>query len=141
VAGPVEHNNRKVFDVAIKPSSYRFQILRNRSIQIQRSTASRTGNDLLHITVRCVQQSAWLRDSKHCDGVGCASRTEIRTLERVHGNVDDAGGTILFESFGPDAFADIKHWSLVALAFTDDNPAVDRNLVESLSHRLHGCPV
>jgi hypothetical protein len=42
MAGSVEHNNRKVLDVAIKSSSDGFQILRNRSIQIQCSTAGRS---------------------------------------------------------------------------------------------------
>src|SRR5688572_11106329 len=140
MARPVEDNNRKVFDLAIKPSSDRFQILRNGSIQVQRSLASRAGDNLLHVPIRRVQQSTGLRDSKHSDRIRCASSAKIRTFERVHGNID-AGVITIFESLGPDHFADIEHGSVVALALAYDNPAVDRDFVKGFSHRLHGSPI
>ena len=78
---------------------------------------------------------------EHGDRVRRAGRAQVRALERIDRDVD------LRAAPRPrrpspwrhaDLLADVEHRRLVALAFADDDGAVDRHGVHHLAHRLDG---
>ena len=96
-------------------------------------------DELVHVDVGRVQQAAALGRGEHRDGVGLAGGAEVGALERIDGDVDFvelARRPPLAFCAMPDFLADVEHRRLVALAFADDDGAVDRDRVELLAHRL-----
>ena len=90
-----------------------------------------------------MQQAAAFGRREHGDGVGRAGRAQVRALERIDGDVDlvEARRPRAVDVLGvdqADLFADVEHRRLVALAFADDDGAVDRHRVHHLAHRLDG---
>ena len=90
-----------------------------------------------------MQQAAALRRGQHRDRVRRAGRAQVRAFERIDGDVHfveahrprtvDLGGVHL-----ADLLADEQHRRFVALAFADDDGAVDRHGVHHAAHRLDG---
>ena len=132
----IQHHHDEIIDIAIQPLGDRFEIIRRRSIQVERALASRPGDDLLHVAIRGMQQSAGFRGSQHGDGVGRAGGAQIRALQRIYGDVDrrvlHAG-----RRCRAHAFADVQHGRLIALALADHDVSSDVYVFESTPHGLH----
>ena len=86
-----------------------------------------------------MQESALLGRRKHGNRVCGTGRAEIRSFERIDGDVD------LVETHGfragdvlrvhhADFFADVEHRRFVALALADDDRPADVQRVERLAH-------
>ena len=86
-----------------------------------------------------MQQAALLRRGEHGDGIRRAGRAEVRPFERIDRDVDlreRAAGRAAHRVRQADLLADVQHRRLVALAFADDDRAVDRHRVHHPAHRL-----
>ena len=107
----------------------RFSRTRRVDVNVRRRlTADR---ELLHVRVRRVQQTAALGDRHNGDRVRQPVGDEVRTLDRVNGDIDLGAAR-------PDLLADEQHRCFVAFAFADDDAAGDLHLAERVAHLLDG---
>ena len=92
----------------------------------------RAAGDLVHIGVGRIQQRALRRPGHHRQGVGLRLGRQGRAFQRIEGDVD----------LGPlpraDLLADVEHRRFIALAFADDDLAIDVQLVQGVTHRVDG---
>ena len=98
-----------------------------------------TYDQLLHVQVGGVQEAAGRGRRKHRDGIRRAGRAQIRAFEWIDGDVDlrqRDRGPALERVRHADPFADVQHRRLVALAFANDDRAVDRHRVHRAAHRF-----
>ncbi len=84
--------------------------------------------DLVHVGVRRMQQAAALGHREHGERIRHRLGAKRRPFQRIERNVD------LRSLAGADLFADEEHRRLIALAFADDDGAVD---VEPVQLRAH----
>jgi hypothetical protein len=77
-----------------------------------------------------VKQVATVAHGEHCQSVGTTGRAYRRALQRIESDVD-------LRSAGADLFANVEHRRLVALAFANDNRAIDAQTIEGLAHGVH----
>ena len=96
-----------------------------------RAPARWPDNDLIHIDVRGVEQSAAFCRGKHGDGIVGAESAEIRSFKRIDRDVD------LRSLLVAHGLADEQHGRLVALALPDHDSAVNRELVKLTAHCVH----
>ena len=90
-----------------------------------------------------MQQTAAVRRREHRDRVRRAGRAEVRAFEWIDRDVDLVETHQLepVQALGvdeSDLLADVQHRRFVALAFADDDGAVDRHRVHHTAHRLDG---
>ena len=140
VARPLQDDDRDVVDAAAQGRRDPAQVLRRRRGDVHLARHHGPDAELLHVAVGGVQEPAPLGRREDRDRARLAVGDEVRPLQRVDRDVDlgrlaDGARRIA------DALADVEHRGLVALALADDDPGVDRDLVEGAPHRLHGEPV
>ena len=92
---------------------------------------ARADGDLVHIGVRRVQQAAARGDGQDGEGIGHRLGGQRRAFERIERNVD------LRPVIGADFLADIEHRRFVALAFADDDAALEVDGIEGRAHRIN----
>ena len=138
MARAVEDHDDEVLHVAIETLGDRFQIVGNRSIQVHRAFAGRADNDLFHIKIRRVQQSALFARGQNGDGVRRAGGAKIGTFQWINGNIHGGKKSLGRVRRQADLFADIEHRGFVALALADHDGAVHFHLIHSFAHGFHG---
>jgi len=136
VPRPVEHDHRQFVDLAAERARDGAQVLAHRGIQIDQVLGARPDDQLLHVEVGRMQQAALVRGCEHGDRVGGAGGAQVRAFERIDGDIDlvelaPSPGVLPRQA---DLLADEEHRRFVALAFTDDDRAVDRHRVEFAAH-------
>ena len=72
VAWAIEHNDDEIVDAALQAAGDGFQVLLDGRVEIDRPFCRRTDDDLFHVAIGRMQQSAALRGSEHGDGAGAA---------------------------------------------------------------------
>ena len=93
-------------------------------------------DQLLHVEVGGVQQAPFVRRGEHGQRVVIARAAQIRAFERIDRDIHLRQRPVL-PAVGaplPHLLADIQHRRLVALAFADDDGAVDRDGIERAPH-------
>ena len=140
VTRPIEHHDRQLVDLAAEAAGDGAQVLAHRRVEVDQVLRRRTDDQLLHVEIGRMQQAALLGRRQHRDRVGGAGRAQVGALERIDGDVDlvplAAAGLVLLRQ--ADLLADVEHRRFVALAFADDDRAVDRHGVHLAAHRLDG---
>jgi hypothetical protein len=137
----VQHDDDQVLDEAAEASRNRLQIYVHRGVEVDGVLRARAHDQLLHVDVGGVEQTALVRRGQDCDRVGCAGCAQVRALERIDGDVDGVVA-LAQQHVGPlgmrpaDLLADEQHRRLVAFTFADHDRAVDRHRVHDLPHRF-----
>src|SRR6185369_9484806 len=129
----IQHNNYEVVDIAIQALGDVLQVVSYRRIKLDRTLARRPHHDLVHVTVRRVEQAASFRCREHSDGPGRPGGAQVRAFQRIHRDVDFRYGHAIGKGCS-NSFADVEHRRLIALAFSDYNRAAHRNVVHGRSH-------
>ena len=88
VARPVEHDDDEILDVALEAAGDRVEVLGHRRVEADGILRARTDDELLHVEVGRMQQTAAFGGREHGDRVRRAGRAEVRALERIDGDVD-----------------------------------------------------
>src|SRR6266851_8250886 len=88
MARTVEDDDDQILDVAIEPLGDGFEIVRDRSIQIDGPLAGRTNNNFFHVQIGSMQQPPLFTGREDGDGAGGPRGTEIGALEWIDGNVN-----------------------------------------------------
>ena len=102
-----------------------------RFVEIDETFGQAAANgDLVHVDIGRVEEAAVIGHGHHGQRIGEALGGDRGAFERIERDVDLGAGA------GADLFADIEHRRLVALAFADDDGAVDLEAVERLPHRV-----
>jgi len=96
----------------------------------------RADDDLVHVDVGRVEQTAFFRSREDGDGVCGAGGAEVRSFERIDRDVD-LGIDLAFSPAAAEGLADIEHRSLVALSLADDDRPAHLEPVQLFAHRLH----
>src|SRR5207248_1515421 len=102
-------------------------------IKIDSILARRSHDKLLHVTVRRMQQSTAFRSCKNGNRVGSAGCTQIRSFERINGDVNFRQGEA-FVDVCTYLFADIQHRCLVAFTFANDDRSAHGNGIHGAAH-------
>src|SRR6267143_144747 len=138
VPRPVQYDHHEIFNVAVQPLGNRLQVVGYRCIQVHRAFARRSHDQFFHVQVGRVQQPAALARRQHRDGIRRARRAQVRSFQRIHGDVHLRKQC--FRSVRPQSylFADVQHRRFIALAFTNHNRPVNLHRVHRLAHRFHG---
>src|SRR5690606_34560272 len=128
VAVAIEHDDDEVLDVPLEASRDRAKVLGNRRVQAHRVLRGWTHDQLLHVEIWSVKETAFVRRGQHGNRVRRAGRAQVRAFQRIDGDVDLRKGDALpFRLVRQaDLLADVEHRRLVAFTFTDDDGAVDR---------------
>ena len=128
----------RILDIALETPGDGTKVLRDRRIEVDGALRAWTHDELFHVEVGRVQQAALLGRSKDGDRAGSAGRAEVRSLERIHGDVypREAEAGVTDTGCKPQTLTDEEHRRFVPLAFPDDDGAVDRHRVETLPHSL-----
>src|SRR5438093_2239008 len=88
VPRPVEHDHHQVAYAAAERARDRFQVVLHRGIEVDDVARPGADHDLLHVAVGRVQQAAPVRGGEDRDRPRRPGGAEVRTLERVDGDVD-----------------------------------------------------
>ena len=138
MARAIKNDDDKVFDVAVKTFGDGFQIVGNRCIEIDSAFAARADNDFFHVQIRRVKKAAAFAGGENGNGIWRAGGAKIGAFEGIDGDIH--GGKIRVWSVCGEAdfFADVKHGSFVAFAFTDDDDAVHLQGVHGFAHGFDG---
>ena len=131
----VEHHHDQVVYSALQAPGNGLEIVLDRGVQIHGALGSRTDDDLFHVAIRCVQQSAALGGRQHGDGAGAARGTQVGALQRIDRNIH--GDRVRDAIARAHLLADEEHGRFVALPFADDDGAVDRQRVHRPAHGFH----
>ena len=133
VARTVEHADGHVFDLALGGLGERLDVVGGRRVEADQAfREARADGDLVHIRVRRVEQAAARGDREHGERVGHGLGGQRRAFQRVERDVD------LGALPGADFLADVEHRGFVPLAFADHDAALELDLVEGRTHRVHG---
>ena len=142
VARPVEHDDDQILDAAAQTAGDGLQVLVHRRVEADVILRARTDDQLLHVEIGRVQQAAAVRRRQHGDRVRRTGRAQVGALERIDGDIDLRivlrRRAAAHRVRRADLLADVQHRRLVALAFADDDRAVDRHRVHDAAHRLDG---
>ena len=112
----------------------RLQVVLDAGVEVDRVPRGRTDDDLVHVAVGRVEETAPIGGGEHRDRPGRARGAEVRPFERVDGDVDlDVVGLT-----AADPLADVEHRGLVALALPDHDRSPHGEAVHRPAHRLHG---
>jgi hypothetical protein len=137
VARPVEDDNDEIFDSATVGLRNRPQIEANWCIEINDIAGTRTHDQLFHVDVRRVKETATFGCRQDGQRIRRSSGAQVRAFKRVDGNVDRRKRATRAVGH-PDLLTDVEHRRLVALTFADHNRAVDGDRVHFAPHRFHG---
>ncbi len=112
VAIAIEDHHNQVFDVAVEPLRDGLEVVGDRCIKIHRTLAGRSDDNLFHVQIRSVQQSAALAGGENGDGIRCPRRAKIRAFKWIDGDID-SGEKRLRERAWPDRpFRRCRAWEL-----------------------------
>ncbi len=106
-----------------------------RQTKVDSAFSARTDDQLFHVHIGRVEEAALIAHRQYRQRVGLAHRRHARAFDRVDRDIH----RIAFA--GPDLFTDVEHRRFVDLAFTDDDSAVDVNLIKHNAHGVDGCAV
>jgi len=137
VPRPIEHDDDEIFDPAAVCLRNRPKIEANRRVEVDHVASARADDELLHVNVRRMEQAATFGRGQDSQRIRRSGGAQIRALERIDGDVDWRIRARRAVSH-PDLLANVEHRRLVALAFTNDDGAVDRNRVHFPPHGFHG---
>ena len=133
MARAVQHAAGHVFDPALCGLGEGLDIVRRFFVAADDAVGiARADGDLVHVGVRRIEQAAARGDGEHGERVGHGLGGQRRAFQRVKRDVDL--GTLS----GADFLADIEHRGFVALTFADHDAALELDLVEGRTHRVHG---
>ena len=130
----LEHDHGQVADLTPQSLRDAFEVVAHRCVEIDGSLCRGPDHDLVHVDVGGVQQASALRGGEDSDRSRCAVGAEVGAFERVHSDVDR--GNSLLAAARTELLADEEHRRLVALAFADDDAAVDLDFAEAGAHRF-----
>ena len=105
------------------------QVIRQRQIQINGAFGSRSDDQLLHIHIWRIEEAAFIANSQHRQRVSLAHRRHACAFNRINSNIYRIAAT------GTDFFTNVEHRCFVDFTFTNDDGAVNVDLVE---HNTHG---
>src|SRR5208283_5341655 len=125
VPWPVEHDHYQIFHAAMHSPRNVFEIDMYRRVEFHGVLARRSDNDLFHVAVRSMQQSALFRSRQHRDCARRAGSAQVRPFERIDRDIDVRNFLPVGES-AADMLANIEHGRLIALALADHDGAVHR---------------
>ena len=139
----IEHDHDEIVDVAAEAARNRLQVVRHRRIEADGILRAGPDDELFHVEIGGVQQTAALGRREHGDRVGGAGRAEVRAFQRIDGDVDFGAarrprGRAILRVRHADLLADVQHRRFIALALADHDRAVDRHRVHDPPHRLDG---
>ena len=112
------------------------QVLLDGQAQVDKFCGVGAGDQLLHVE-HCggVEHSAAVCHSNHGEGIVHAECGQAGTVDGVNRHVEGGTGAVA------DFLAVVQHGSLVLLAFTDDNGAVEVDGGEAVTHCVYGCAI
>ncbi len=129
----IEDHDHEVFHIAIHGFGDLAQVFGWRRIEAHAAFAERTDDDLFHVAVGCVQQSAFFGNSEHGNCTRRAGGAEVRAFEGIDRDVDFRN-VCSVGKFGADTFADVEHRRFIAFAFANHDRAVHGNGVHDFAH-------
>jgi hypothetical protein len=133
----VEDDDGQLVDVALKGLGDLVEVFMHGVGEAHEVGRGRTDDDLVHVDVGCVGEAAFLRGCQDGDGVRGAGGAEVRSFERIDGDVD-LGVDFPFGPASSEGLAHVKHRRLVALSLADDDRATHLEPVQLLAHRFDG---
>ena len=102
-----------------------------RQVQVDGPFCARTDNQLFHVHVWRVQETAFIAYSQHRQRIRLAHCRHTRAFDRIDGDVDRI--TVA----GSDFLADKQHRRFINLTLANHDGAVDVDLVEHNTHGVH----
>ena len=136
---PIQHDDHQILHAPSERLRNRAQIEPHRRVEIDDIARARTDDQLFHVHVWRMEQAAAFRRGEHGDGVRRAGGAEVRPFQRIDGDIHlRIAAPVRRLVRRADLLADVEHRRLVALAFADDDRAVDRHRVHHLAHCLDG---
>ena len=131
VPRPVQNHHGQVAHGAVQTHGDAAQVRRDRPTQVDLARRGRPDDEFFHVGVGRLKQAAFFGDGDDRDRVADQARGDVRSLDRVDGDVYSPGVRP-----GPAySFADVEHRRFVALALANDDFTVD---VEFVQHAAHG---
>ena len=137
MARPVAHDDHQVVDATLQASRDVFQIIGDRGVEVDRVLARGSDNNFLHVTIGCVQQSAFFRRGQHGNRARSARRAQVGAFERIDGDID-FWNLAAIGKLGADFLPDIEHRGLVALALANHDVAAHGDAIHGLAHGFGG---
>ena len=136
VAGAVQHAYGQLADLLALSLSDQVQVLLDGQAQVDELCGFGAGDQLLHVE-HCggVEHGAAVCHSNHGEGVVHAECGQAGTVDGVNRDVEGGTGAVA------DVLAVVQHGSLVLLAFTDDDGAVEVDGGEAVTHCVYGCTI
>ena len=136
MAGAVQHAYGQLANLLALSLSDQVQVLLDGQAQVDELCGVGAGDQLLHVE-HCggVEHGATVCHSNHGEGVVHAECGQAGTVDGVNRHVEGGTGAVA------DVLAVVQHGSLVLLAFTDDDGAVEVDGGEAVTHCVYGCTI
>ena len=136
VAGAVQHADGQLADLLALSLSDQVQVLLDGQAQVHEFGGIGAGDQLLHVEHGGgVEHGAAVCHGNHGEGVVHAERGQAGAVDGINRHVEGGTGAVA------DVLAVVQHGSLVLLAFTDDNGAVEVDGGEAVAHSVDSCAV
>src|SRR5215813_1008444 len=137
----IQNDDCQILNVPAKPPRDVFEVVFHWSVNINHPARRWPDNDLVHVNVRSIQESASLSGCQDRNGIIGSQRAKVRPFERIDRYINFR--TYFSYVFGntkaaADLFSDIEHRRLVSFAFTDHNPAAHGHAVHDFAHGFNG---
>src|SRR5712691_1368340 len=87
VARPIQNDHGQVFDVATQTARNVAQVVFDGRVDVDHAARRWPDDDLVHVNIRRVQQTAALSRRQHGDRVVRAERAQVRAFQRIDGDV------------------------------------------------------
>src|SRR5687768_1646768 len=84
----VETDHRQIVDISAQTSGNILEVVFDSSIDVDGASRRRSDDDLVHVYIGRVQQTAALGGRKDSDRVIRTERAQVRTLERIDRDID-----------------------------------------------------
>ena len=137
VTRPVQDDDGEVVHVAVECACDALQVFRHRQVKVDLAPAGRADDDLFHVAVGGVQETALLRCGQNGERARRARGAKVRPLKGVHRDIDCAELSFIPRSRA-DLLTDIEHRRFVALALADHDRAVNRKILKRRAHGFGG---
>src|SRR5690606_5165125 len=122
----------EVVDVTVEGQRDASQVGGHRPGEVHLALGRRPHDELLHVSIRRLEQATALCQGDHGHGVVDHPRRDTGSFHRIHGDVD----VPRVVTSPAELLTYVQHGRLVALSFTYDYLAVDVKFVENAPHGI-----
>ena len=128
MASTVHHHDHQIRHRDAEALTEDVDVLGRTLANVDLALGGRRCSQLLHIKVRRIEQTAGFRSRQNSHRTALTVGAEVGAFAGVNSKVNARSGA------AAHFLADIKHWSLIALTFTDHDATAHVDLAHALTH-------